>query len=64
MVEISRTEKDQPYKGEKNILSPLQWENNEKTTSITTGLTADKKLNDHLSYSFIRLFGFWTPPVP
>ena len=36
MVDISRTEKDQPYKEEKKILSPLQWENNEKTTSITT----------------------------
>ena len=36
MEDISKTEKDQPYKEEEKILSPLQWENNEKTTSITT----------------------------
>ena len=34
LADISRTEKDQPYKEEHRILSPLQWENNEKT--ITT----------------------------
>ena len=66
MADISRTEKDQPYKEEKKILSLLQLgkqrENYTHNNSITW--TAGKKLNDHLNYSFIRLFGFWIPPVP